>query len=157
MGVVIRQHDAAALGWPYEGLYRGVGSPLDQLTADGVMIVLRGIHQRTLTHHRHLEQEVESITVMSHEHHAISDHQPPKCMFNSLCRLTSKKHQRSTLLALCEGNPLATSGFPSQCMSNPESVSILWRHYLKIQWVGINRHSFTQQVWWQAVNHSIQG
>ena len=188
MGVVIRQHDAAALGWPYEGLYGGVGSPLDQLTAGGVMIVLRGIHQCTLTHHRHLKQEVESITgpcfttatwccrknfsrwersflwklhchwlkglrqcqiivvrqgpVRSHEHHAISDHKPPKCLFDSLCRLTSKKHHRSTLLALCEGNPSATSGFPSQCMSNAESVSILWRHYvvqmyLKIQWVGI--------------------
>ena len=48
--------------------------------------------------------------------------------FNSLFRLTRKKHQRSALLSLCEGNPLVTSGFPAQRDINAENVSIWWRH-----------------------------
>ena len=36
------------------------------------------------------------------------------------------KHQRSTLLALCEGNPPVTGGFPSQRASNAESVFMPW-------------------------------
>ena len=38
------------------------------------------------------------------------------------------KHQISTLLALCEGNPLVTSGFPSQRASNVGSISMSWHH-----------------------------
>ena len=47
-------------------------------------------------------------------------------LFNSLW---SRKHQSSTLLALCEGNPLVSSGFPSQRASNMESISMSWRHH----------------------------
>ena len=36
-----------------------------------------------------------------------------------------RKHQSSALLVLCEGNPLVTSGFPSQTASNVESISML--------------------------------
>ena len=38
------------------------------------------------------------------------------------------KHQSSALLALCEGNPPVTGGFPSQRVSNAENVSFWWRH-----------------------------
>ena len=39
-----------------------------------------------------------------------------------------RRHQSSAILALCEGNPPVTGGFPSQWASNEESVPILWRH-----------------------------
>ena len=40
------------------------------------------------------------------------------------------KHQSSASLALFEGNPLVTDGFPSQRASNAENVSIWWRHHI---------------------------
>ena len=43
--------------------------------------------------------------------------------------LTSKKTPKPTVLALCEGIPLVTGGFPSQRASNAESVCMSWRHY----------------------------
>ena len=50
-------------------------------------------------------------------------------VFSSLFRPTSKQHQSSALLPLCEGNPPVTGGFPSQRASNEESVSMSWRHH----------------------------
>ena len=44
----------------------------------------------------------------------------------NLFRVTSKKILNAVLLTLCEGNPLVTSGFPSQGASNGESVSMAW-------------------------------
>ena len=41
-----------------------------------------------------------------------------------------RKHQNCPLLALCEGNPPVTGGFPSQRASNVESVSISYHHDL---------------------------
>ena len=38
------------------------------------------------------------------------------------------KHHSSTPLALCEGKPPVTDGFPSQRASNAEGVSMPWRH-----------------------------
>ena len=49
---------------------------------------------------------------MSLEHHGISNHRQIDWLINSLFRLTAKRP--STLLTLCEGNPLVISGFPSQ-------------------------------------------
>ena len=43
--------------------------------------------------------------------------------------LDSGGHQSSTLLALCEGNPLGTSGFPSQRASNAERISMPWLYH----------------------------
>ena len=45
-------------------------------------------------------------------------------VFNSLFGLTSEKHQKSTFMALCEGNQPVTGGFPSQRASNADGVSI---------------------------------
>ena len=61
------------------------------------------------------------ITVLSYEYHGISNHWQCVCLFNSLLKPT-KKYQRSLLLALCEGNPPVTGGFPSQRASNMESI-----------------------------------
>ena len=63
------------------------------------------------------------ITMMLRERHGGPDRLPLECLFNSY-GLTSKKHEMSALLALCEGNPPVTIGFPSRRASNAESVSI---------------------------------
>ena len=47
--------------------------------------------------------------------------------FNYLLLPTSTKHQTFALLALCEGNSLATSEFCAQMASNMEKASIWWR------------------------------
>ena len=44
------------------------------------------------------------------------------------------KNQSSVLLALFEGNPLVTSGFPSQKASNVESISLSWNHHF-VEWM----------------------
>ena len=67
------------------------------------------------------------MTKMSLESHHWS-HWTLECLFKSLFRLTSKKHQRSALLALCEGNPPDNGGFPSQRASN------VCFHFLMSSW-----------------------
>ena len=67
-----------------------------------------------------------SIPEMSHERHGFPDHRLFECLLNNSFRLTSEKYQL-TLLALCEGKPPVTNGFPSQRASDAEKVSISWR------------------------------
>ena len=50
-------------------------------------------------------------------------------LLNPLFRRRSKKTSKLCLTGLCEGNPLVTSGFPSQRASNVEKVSIWWHHH----------------------------
>ena len=45
---------------------------------------------------------IQYITATSNDRHGVSNYQPIECLFNSLFKLTSKKHQRSALLSLCE-------------------------------------------------------
>ena len=40
-----------------------------------------------------------------------------------------RAHTNSTLLAVCEGNPPVTGGFPSQRASNAETISMVWRRH----------------------------
>ena len=68
------------------------------------------------------------ITVTSNDHHGVFIYRSMECLFNSLLRLTAKKHQRSALLSLCEGNPLVTGGFPSKRDNDVENASIWWGH-----------------------------
>ena len=49
---------------------------------------------------------------MSHERHGVSDHQLIKGLFSISFRLTSKKHQMSSLLVHRVGNPPVTGGSP---------------------------------------------
>ena len=75
-----------------------------------------------------LESCFGSITVMSHEHHDVSNHRPLYCWFNILFMPTT-----TNKLKLCITSPLwrGSSGdqwFPSQMASNAESVSMSWRH-----------------------------
>ena len=46
--------------------------------------------------------------------------------------LHQRKHQSTVLLALCEGKPPGTSGFPSLRDNNTESVSMWWRHHVSV-------------------------
>ena len=64
------------------------------------------------------------ITVMSHEHHGISNHQQIYSLFNSSFSIITEKTQRSTLLAKWKGNLQVTGGFPTQRAINAESLSM---------------------------------
>ena len=93
------------------------------------------------------------VTVTLHERYGVSDHQWLDSLFNMSTRrivfgllwwplidLTTtcadqqnKKHQSSTSMALCEGNPSWISGFSPLWGTNAESVSMQWRHH---EWGG---------------------
>ena len=49
------------------------------------------------------------------------------CLLNCLFRYRSKKILKLRITGLCEGNPPATGGFPSQRASDAENVTICWR------------------------------
>ena len=51
------------------------------------------------------------------------------CSLNCLSMQAQNKPSKLGVTGLCEGNPLVTSGFPSQRASNAENVSILWCHH----------------------------
>ena len=63
------------------------------------------------------------------EHDGVWNHRYLDCLFNRLFRRRSKKTSKLLVTGLCEGNPHANSGFPSQRASNAENVSIWWRHH----------------------------
>ena len=74
-------------------------------------------------------------------------HWPHDCLFKTMFRQTSKQHQSPALLALCEGNPPVTGGFPSQRASNAESISISWSHFNQ-EWspIRIPPHDWLQMI-----------
>ena len=51
------------------------------------------------------------------------------CLLNRLFRRRSNKIAKPRVTGLCEGNSPVTGEFPSQRASNPENVSIWWRHH----------------------------
>ena len=62
-------------------------------------------------------------------HDGISNHRRLDCLFNLLFGRRSKKTSTLSVIGLCEGNPPATSGFPSQRASNAisnGSISHMW-------------------------------
>ena len=63
------------------------------------------------------------------ESYGISNHQQLNCSSTACSVLHQRKHQISVLLALCEGNPPVTGGFPSQRASDAEIISILCYHH----------------------------
>ena len=70
-------------------------------------------------------QWLVNITATSN---GLSNYRSIKCLFSSLVRLTTRKHQSSVLLFLCEGNTPMTGGFHAQWGNNAEKVSIRRRH-----------------------------
>ena len=92
------------------------------------------------------------ITLMSHDSHAVWDHCSLWCLFNSLFRQTSKKHQLSALLTPCEMNPPVTGGFPlyltSTCMLQYPSCA--WKTQIALElWNNVhwtNFDTFQQKV-----------
>ena len=83
-----------------------------------------------------------TITILSHERYVVPNHRSFDCIFNSLCGPTSKKQQKSPLLALCERNSLVTGEFPAQRASNARKASIWWRHHAMIDTFVRIRSSF---------------
>ena len=56
--------------------------------------------------------------------------QPHDCLLNRLFRRRSKKTSKLRVTGLCAGNSPVTGEFPAQMASNPENVSIWWRHHV---------------------------
>ena len=56
----------------------------------------------------------------------VSNHHPHDCLLN---RRKSKKTSKLRVTGLCAGNSPVTNEFPAQMASNPENVSIWWRHH----------------------------
>ena len=79
----------------------------------------------------------------------VSKHWQLDCLLNRLSGLRPKKTSKPALLALCEGNPPVTGGFPPQKASNTESVSMVWRHH---EWSNL-----ISQGGWSFVNWIVTG
>ena len=56
----------------------------------------------------------------------VSNHRHLDCLLNRLFRRRLEEASKIRVTGLCEGNPRATGGFPSQIASNTENVSIWW-------------------------------
>ena len=63
------------------------------------------------------------------EHNGISNHWHLNCLHKRLFRCRSKKTSKICITGLCEGNSPVTGEFPAQMTSNPENISIWWRHH----------------------------
>ena len=68
----------------------------------------------------------------SHERHGVSNYrQMTVCKKKTSSQIhpnNKENNQSSALLALCEGNPLGTGGFPPQRACYVDRVSMPWRH-----------------------------
>ena len=61
---------------------------------------------------------------------AMTSHQPHDFLLNCSFRRRSKKTSKLRVTGLCAGNSPVTGEFPAQMASNPENVSIRWRHHV---------------------------
>ena len=60
----------------------------------------------------------------------VSNYRRLDCLLNRLFSCRWKKTSKLCVTGLCEGNPLVTSGFPSQRASNVQFFSIWWCHHI---------------------------
>ena len=72
------------------------------------------------------------ITIASHEHHGISNHQQLQYLFNDLFRQTSVKILKLCITSPSWGELSVKRWFSSQMVSNTERGS-MWGHYVKQQ------------------------
>ena len=71
------------------------------------------------------------FTKMSHEYHGVSNAGNFTVCSTVCSGVHQRKHQRSVILALYEGNQPVTNGFSSQRASNAENVSMSWCHHVQ--------------------------
>ena len=64
-----------------------------------------------------------SLLWRHNEYDGVSNHHRLDCLLNRSFRRRSKKTSKLRVTGLCEGNPPATGGFPSQRTSNAKNVS----------------------------------
>ena len=72
---------------------------------------------------------LKSLPWRHNGHPDVSNHRRLDSLFNYLFRLKSKETWITALLALCEGKPPVTGGFPSQRASNVEIVCTWWHNH----------------------------
>ena len=69
--------------------------------------------------------KVRALQWRHNEHDSVPNHQSHGCLPNGLFRQRLKLR----VTGLCEGNSPVTGEFPTERASNPENVSIWWRHH----------------------------
>ena len=62
----------------------------------------------------------------------VSNHQPQDRLLNRLFRRRLKKISKLRVTGLCAGNSPVTGEFPAQMACNAKSVSIWWRHHVRV-------------------------
>ena len=66
----------------------------------------------------------------------VSNHQPHNCLLKRLFSRRSKKTSKLRFCGLWEGYSPMTGEFSAQRASNPENVSIWWRHHVMVRaWI----------------------
>ena len=85
------------------------------------------------------------ITVTSHEHRGVSNHQPI-CLFNPLSRCTSKTTWKLRVTGFCKGKSTGHWWILPERTTNAENVSIPWSHYVITKWNG-NNFCVTGSLW----------
>ena len=90
-------------------------------------VILKKTTTKTETSNKHSDWAL-SLQWRHNERDGVWNHSLD-CLLNRMSRRRSKKTSKLRVTGLCEGNPLVTGRFSSQKASNPENVSIWWRHH----------------------------
>ena len=78
-----------------------------------------------------------SLQCRHNEHNYVSNHRRLDCLFNRLFRWRLRQTSNFRVTGLCEVNSPVIGEFPAQRVSNPENVSIWWRHHDPYNFPGI--------------------
>ena len=73
--------------------------------------------------------EQRTLQWRHYDYDGFSNHQPYDCLFTRLFRRRSKKTSKLRVTGLCVGNSPVAGELPAQMASNPENISIWWRHH----------------------------
>ena len=107
---------------------------------------MNGVRISTRTHTILKELVAFALQWRHNLRYGVSNHRPHHCLLNRLFRLKSTKISKLHVTGLCAGNSSVTGEFPAKRASDPENVSIWWRHHymmlLVVRSVSVNAVSF---------------
>ena len=127
--------------------------PEPKLTQICVAIWCPSVSVNHITYLSGLEQKWYSLQWCHNEHDGVSNHQPHDCLLKHWLRRRSKKTSKLRVTGLCEGNSPVTGEFPAQRASNPQNVSIWWRHHA-VMIYGITQSQWVTPLTWVGFNRN---
>ena len=71
----------------------------------------------------------DALQWRNNEHDGVSNHRRMDCLLNRLSMHRSRQTSKLRVTCLCAGNSPVTGEFPAPRASNPENISIWWRHH----------------------------